>query len=946
MNLESGKSYELIKDIDMSGYTWKMKDFNGYFDGKGHKISNLSYIEENEYDYGTFGLFGQLDGIFKNVHFDNLYINIATNYTLVTYILYSNYYSNAQVENVFFTGNYNAKYDENALNTISFPSGNNIYAVGEFKLNNEDYPNLEKITKETFESEDFRLNTLGWNFKEQELGNYEGLLYTVIGNSYIIVNGYEGENSEVVIPEAINGLPVVGVSDLAFENNKTITSITYPDTLLSIGAATLKGCINLESLTLNETAAVKGDGVLYTLFSGVECEGTYMVSPYGGIEAAVPLGFKYLSYGSENESVDMNCYQVKSLEKVEITGNIKIISSNAFRGCKGLKEIIFPSELKEIGVNAFNNCDSLVKVEIPDSVTLIDNCAFFGCGNLETVIFPKSLKEIGSQAFESANNLKYFTLPNDLEKIGQLAFHNVMLPEYIYIPESVKIIDSHAFTHAKVYCQAEAKPAGWDTNWNNGNDATWGVKHIIEDENFRYVVTNDEAIIINNLSSKENIVIPESVEVDDITYPILRLVNKVFESDEKIKSVTIANDIEIGNDAFHGCINLESVQIDGSVKIEGYAFVGCSSLKTFSAKAITYLGDYAFSECLKLVSIPSLEQVTYLGASAFFQCRKLESVILPNNITEIKAYTFSGCESLEEIILPSNLVKIENSAFQSCHSLKYIIIPEGVTIIEGSAFYECGSLREIILPSTLEYIGTCVFLGCYVLNSLFIPKNVEYIGSAGMNTGIPVYCEADSQPDEWEHDWCIGSVVAWGCKGKFVKDEIVYFFEGNNEELTAIYYVGNEEEVIIPDEVEFNGTMYPVTKIYDFFRDNQTITSLTLSNNITYLPEYAFSGMSKLKTIKLPSELDVIGSYAFYGCQSLEEINIPSKTRLIDAHAFDLCPKLAKVYIPISVERIEYGAFDDFSRQIYCEATSKPASWDSSWTLREDNVIWGYVKTN
>ena len=151
--------------------------------------------------------------------------------------------------------------------------------------------------------------------------------------------------------------------------------------------------------------------------------------------------------------------------------------------------------------------------------------------------------------------------------------------------------------------------------------------------------------------------------------------------------------------------------------------------------------------------------------------------------------------------------------------------------------------------------------------------------------------------------------------------------------------------MIIPDEVEFNGTMYPVTRIYDFFRDNQTITSLTLSNNITYLPDYAFSGMSKLKTIKLPSELEQIGYYAFYGCQSLEEINIPSKTTQIYANAFDLCPKLAKVYIPISVERVDYSAFDDFPRQIYCEATSRPDTWDSSWTLREDNVIWGYVKT-
>ena len=818
-----------------------------------------------------------------------------------------------------FSGNFNTKHDESNSKIVE-PYGDNIYAVDSFKLNDDNYPGLSVITKETFESEDFRLNTLGWNFKEQELGNYEGLLYTVIDNSYIIINGYEGENSEVIIPESINNLPVVGVSDLAFENNNTIKSITYPDTLLSIGSATLKGCINLESLTLNEAAAVKGDGILYTLFSGVECDGTYMVYPAIGRDAAVPLGFKYLSYGSENESVDMNCCGAKSLEKVEITGNIKKISFAAFSSCTGLKEIIFPSELKEIGSKAFQYCNSLVKVEIPDSVTLIDAYAFLSCAYLETVILPKNLKEIGSQAFASGN-LKYFTLPNGLEKIGSSAFYNVYQPEYIYIPESVKDIDEGAFNHSNIYCQAEAKPAGWNINWNYENDATWGVKHIVKDEKFRYAIVNDESILINNLSTDVNIVIPENIEVEGITYPVVKIANRTFYGNEEIKSLTIKNDIEIDEYAFAGCTNLESVQIDGDAKIGDYTFHQCSSLKTFSAKSITYIGDGAFENCQKLVSISSLEQATYLGTSAFSHCETLESVVLPYNITEIKDYTFSFC-----------------------WSLKYIIIPEGVTTIGNWAFYSCGSLKEIILPSTLTYIGESA-LYCEHLTTLFIPLSVETIGSSGSwSSSIQIYCEAESQPEGWEDNWNTGDVVMWGCKGKFVKDGIVYLFE-ENDKLTVVNYVGNSTEVIIPDEVEFNGTMYPVTKINDCFKDNQTITSLTLSNNITYLPDYIFSGMFSLKTIKLPSELDEIGSYAFYGCQSLEEIDIPSKTKYIHSNAFDLCPKLAKVYIPISVEVVEYNAFDTFPKQIYCEVSSKPESWYNGWSLNQDNVIWGYVKT-
>ena len=141
MNMQSGYAYELINDIDMSGYNWVPYDFNGNFDGKGHKISNLTYLEENEYSYTGFGIFSDLDGIFKNVYFENLYINIATDYSLYTEILCGK--NGASLKNIMFSGNFNAKYDENGLNGVSVPYGDNIYAVDSFKLNDDNYKKLD-----------------------------------------------------------------------------------------------------------------------------------------------------------------------------------------------------------------------------------------------------------------------------------------------------------------------------------------------------------------------------------------------------------------------------------------------------------------------------------------------------------------------------------------------------------------------------------------------------------------------------------------------------------------------------------------------------------------------------------------------------------------------------------------------------------------------------------
>lgn len=905
MNLESGKSYELINDIDMSGYNWVPYDFDGYFDGKGHKISNLSYIEETEYAHSYFGLFKTLRGVFKNIYFENLYVNVSTSTSgyLTTYILYSNYNSNATIENVMFTGNFNATYDENGTNDIAVPSGNNICAVGSFKLNNEDYPNLEKITKETFESEEFRLNTLNWNFKEKKLGNYEGFLYTVIGNSYIIINGYEGDSSELIIPETINDLPVVGVSDLAFENNKTITSITYPDTLLSIGSATLKGCVNLESLTINEAAAVKGYNVLTTLFSGIECDGSY-IADFGELKASIPNVFKNLTYGSENEEVNMMCENVRTLEKVEITGNIKIIPFLAFNNCTGLTEIILPDELKEISESAFNNCDSLVKVEIPDTVTVIRNNAFSECENLETVVLPENLKEIGSSAFDSAMKLKYFTLPNGLEKIGNSAFNNVYQPEYIYIPESVKVIGGWGFNHARVYCYADAKPAGWAIDWNQDNDVTWGVKHIFEDENFRYAIFDDEAMIINYLATSENVVVPENITVENKTYQVTKIANIVFANDNKMKTISLPD-------------------------------------------SLTYIGKSAFFNCTKLTSISLPDGITKLEDGIFEGCTGLTTIKLPTNLVEIGRFALSGCGQLQSIDIPNSVRTIRYYAFANCDEVKYFIIPEGVTELESFTFMNCTSAVEIILPSTLTYIGETVFEGTVSLKTLFIPKSVEYVGSQNVYN-IIFYCEAESQPSEWSAEWNMNNNhVEWGCKGKFVKDGIVYLVNtfGTDGNLIAINYIGDGGEVIIPDEIEFNGIMYPVTDIDRAFNNNQTITSLTMSNNITVIGSQGLAGIANLKNIKLSNKLTTIGESAFYGCQSLEEIEIPSTVTTIEGHAFEGCPKLTEIYIPNSVIEMGDYVFDDFSRTIYCQVASQPSTWSYYWNSLQDNVIWGYIKT-
>ena len=87
-----------------------------------------------------------------------------------------------------------------------------------------------------------------------------------------------------------------------------------------------------------------------------------------------------------------------------------------------------------------------------------------------------------------------------------------------------------------------------------------------------------------------------------------------------------------------------------------------------------------------------------------------------------------------------------------------------------------------------------------------------------------------------------------------------------------------------------------------------------------------------------------IGEYAFDDYTLLQSINIPYSVTTIGTTAFRKCTSLAEIYIPISVTYIGRNTFKNcFILTIYVEATSQPATWDSSWNSSSRPVIWGVL---
>ena len=90
------------------------------------------------------------------------------------------------------------------------------------------------------------------------------------------------------------------------------------------------------------------------------------------------------------------------------------------------------------------------------------------------------------------------------------------------------------------------------------------------------------------------------------------------------------------------------------------------------------------------------------------------------------------------------------------------------------------------------------------------------------------------------------------------------------------------------------GNVRTVPKQTYFNRED--LVDVVIEEGVIAIEDYAFSGCSNLKSIKLPNSLTEIGAGAFSDCGSLESINIPPQVDYIDMWAFSKCANLKEVH--------------------------------------------------
>ena len=247
---------------------------------------------------------------------------------------------------------------------------------------------------------------------------------------------------------------------------------------------------------------------------------------------------------------------------------------------------------------------------------------------------------------------------------------------------------------------------------------------------------------------------------------------------------------------------------------------------------------------------------------------------------QIPNFAFNQKESLVYLTLPDKLESIGTQAFWGCQSLSgSLIIPEGVTEILDGAFSFCHALSgRLSLPSTLKIIELGAFYECGFICELIIPEGVELIGGE-------CFCRCEGLHGE----------LKLPNKLKELGSRTFQFCSNLSGSLTIPQNITQIPEYAFAN-CGFNGT-------------------LTLHDGITNIEEEAFSFCHFKGELVLPQKLTTIKPAAFQHCQFSGELKLPQTLISIDNGAFASNQQLSGILeIPDNVQSIGSTAFADCSR--------------------------------
>jgi len=269
----------------------------------------------------------------------------------------------------------------------------------------------------------------------------------VLDISKVIIAAFSGTSGTSTDYPA-NEIPQNSFNDMYGNGKYTLTSISLPESVISIGDFAFNDCDELLDITIpNTVKSIKQHAfwncsklTSFTMPGSLTTIGTFAFTGCTGL-TTITFPDTLTSIGDEA------FWGCSGLTTISFPGSVTSIGTKAFENCTGLATITISDSMTTIGEYSFNNtawlqnqpdglillnkCAYLFKGTMPsntaitlqEGIKVICNGAFHGCVGMTTISIPNSVVSIGNSAFWSCSGLTSVTIPNSVSSIGAYGFY-------------------------------------------------------------------------------------------------------------------------------------------------------------------------------------------------------------------------------------------------------------------------------------------------------------------------------------------------------------------------------------------------------------------------------------------------------------------------------------------------------------------------------------------
>lgn len=688
-----------------------------------------------------------------------------------------------------------------------------------------------------------------------------------------------------------------------------------------------------------------------------------------------------------NQVAFYNSY-ITSINLSECTA-LQSIGSYAFASCPMLAEVTIPDAVTAFGTYAFYNDTRLKTINFGNDSALrsIGNYAFQNCSSLQGITLPKGVGSINSYTFSDCSALKTIVIPayGDLESIGMNAFENCSSLSVLAVPATVTSIASSAFNFGvgkTVLVFASADPAGYDANmFNNlGENNNVRVKipaNALEVYQTKYpdiafIYTDVERIELNheelNASVNNDYAFTATVYPEDAVSAI-----QWTTSDESVATIDAEGRL---HGVAEGTVTITAMSLDGSeVKAEcpvtvtfvnmqgiqlakesywlksgGYGNVGITTTPTdASDRNVTFTTSDP-----EIATVDENGKVTALSVG---KCTITATSVSNPDVTATTEIDVRAYKPARWIVEDNNgdgyfTLKDAETGLYAYYSGNYLPENSSYCSITASNYGEGNSRSEWLVLATKSNDSKVTEIedgkDYYLYNRCYgywvtrqYDKMAAYRSSSSSYASTVQFKKLDDGTYNIALD---GSLLQEGAnEGNTLS---MYSATGGNDDwdytvtnsifypetLSAMMtsYKSAATDVVMPENVKYDGAMYPVYGANSSLDGCNYVTSITLPSTFRLFRMYQESGAynayygtfgyyypweqgsyaPNLRSIIIPEGVTNIPSYTFYSCENLDNVVLPSTVKNIDNYAFGNCTGLTNIKLSAGLNTLGDYAFN------------------------------------